>query len=425
MEKKKVLAIKNVSVFKSTKENTMQNGVIIVEDDKIKEIGTSGSVDITETAEIIDGNKRFALPGLIDAHCHIAGMKTLDFLKEPLLTPIGVFYARAVKDLEKLANAGFTSVVDAGSVVGLHLRDAVKEDTIAGPRVFAAGYPLSITFGHGDMHSLPMEYVDARTSRLTSPLETLICDGEDECRKATRYALRSSPDFIKVMATGGVLSQKDRPEYRGFTLKEMSAIVEEAKAAGRFVHAHAHGKEGIVNALNSDVKVIGHATYLEEDVAELAKKKDAIVVPTFSIVNRILTEGGKMAVPEWGMRKSEEIFKAHIENIRRAWKIGVKIATGTDYGGGFTPHGENATELKIFVEKLGMTSKEAIISATSVASEATGMSHMLGTLEPGKLADLILVKGDPTKNINVLLDINNIELVMKGGVVVKNFNCLS
>jgi imidazolonepropionase-like amidohydrolase len=416
----KKIVLDNVRIFSSEKMSLIENGRILVEGGKISEVGTRGSVDVPSDALSLDGMGRVALPGLIDAHLHVTGMRTGDIVKEPLLTPMGVFFARCVKDLESLVMAGFTTIVDAGGIVSLHLRDAVNEGTIVGPRVFAAGFSLSPTFGHGDVHYMPVEYVDARTSKFMKPLKGLICDGEAECRKAARYSLREGADFIKVMATGGVLSQRDRPDYRQFTLEELKAIVDEARAAKRFVHAHAQGKEGIVNALNAGVKVIAHAIYMDEEAAELAKEKDAVVVPTLSIVHKILEVGPKAGIPEWGLKKSEEVYKDHFENARKAKRLGVKLATGTDFLGGFFPHGENALELKLFVEKLGMSPAEAIKSATETAAEVAGMKGSAGRLERGMLADIILVKENPLLNIDSLLNVKNVELVMKGGEIVKN-----
>jgi len=415
----RILVLDNVRIFDSVKGSIVENGVIVVEGSRIRDAGSRGSVEIPREAEVLDCRGRMAVPGLIDAHVHLTGMRTGDFVKEPLVTPIGVFFARAVKDLEALINAGFTTVVDAGSIIGLHLRDAVAEGTIVGPRIVAAGLPISQTFGHGDVHYFPVDWVDARTTKKVTPLMSLICDGVDECRKAARYALREGADFIKVMATGGVLSEKDRPEYRQFTLEELKAIVDEARAAKRWVHAHAQGKEGILNAVEAGVKVIAHAIYMDEEAAQIAKERDVVVVPTLSIVHRLLEIGAKVGVPEWGLRKAEEVYQIHLENIRRARRIGVKLATGTDFIGGPFRHGENALELKLFVEKLGATPAEAIMSATRVAAEAAGRRD-LGVISSGYTADIVVVDGDPLTDINVLLDASRIVLVIKEGTVVKN-----
>ena len=413
------LVLENVRIFDATGREPVGKGVIVIEGKYIRGVGSRGSVEVPDDAEVIDCGGKMALPGLIDAHLHITGMKTGDFVKEPLITPMGVFFARAVRDLQNLLDAGFTTVVDAGGVIALHIKQAVEEGTIPGPRVVAAGYVLSQTFGHGDTHYLPVEYVDARTAKKLTPMMSLICDGVDECRKAARYALREGADFIKIMATGGVMSEKDRPEYRQFTVDEIRAIVDEARAAGRFVHAHAQGKEGIMNAVGAGVKVIAHAIYIDEDSAELAKEKDAVIVPTLSIVHKVLEVGAEAGIPEWGLKKAEEVYQEHVDNVRRVSRLGIKLATGTDFIGGPFRHGENALELKLFVEKLGLSPAEALISATRIASEAAGLKDVVGTLEEGKVADIIVVDGDPLSNIDTLLNTENVVLVVKEGRVLK------
>ncbi|MGC8992310.1 MAG: amidohydrolase family protein [Thermoplasmata archaeon] len=416
------LSIINVNIFTSKSKEVIKNGIIVIEEGKIKEIGKQNEINIPENSRIIDTKHKYALPGLIDSHLHIDGFKTGDTLKESLLTPIGVRFARGIKDLQYIINSGFTSIVDAGGIIGLHLRDAVNENTILGPRIFAAGYFLTPTFGHGDIHYLPTEYVDVRTSKFmnTQEMTSLLCDGTEECRKAARYALRENPDFIKVMATGGVLSQKDRPEYRGFTLKELKAIVDETKATNKFVHAHAQGKDGILNSIKAGVKVIAHGIYIDDETSSLAAKNNVIVIPTFSILYNIVKNNGNINLPEWALKKAEEVYDISIENIKKAKRIGVKLATGTDFSGAnFCPHGTNAQELKLFVKNLGMTPSEAIISATRISSEVTGQSKYLGTIEKDKFADLIILKENPMENIDILLDPNNIEVIIKNGEVVK------
>jgi len=415
----KIYALTNGRIFDATGSQPYL-GTIIVKDGIISDVGTSGSITIPEDAEIIDLNGKTVLPGLIDAHMHLTGFKTGDMVKEPLITPLGVFFARAVNDARALLEAGFTTVGDAGSIVGLHLKYAINEGSIVGPRIIAAGPVLSQTFGHGDTHYFPVEWVDIRTTKKLTPFMSLICDGVGECRKAARYALREGADYIKIMATGGVLSEKDRPEYVQFSFDEIKAIVEEAEHAKRFVHAHAQGAEGIKNALKAGVKVIAHAIYMDEEGFEIAKEKDAVIVPTLAIVDKLLQVGKKVGIPEWGLKKSEEVYNIHIETIRKAYRAGVKIAAGTDFLGGPFTQGENALELKLLVDKIGMTPREAIISSTKNGAQAVGLADKIGTLEKGKLADLIVVDGDPLSDIEVLLDRDKIALVMKSGEIYKS-----
>ncbi|MCC6014293.1 MAG: amidohydrolase family protein [Desulfurococcaceae archaeon] len=418
----RVIALVNSRVFTAAEpRRVIENGVVVIRDGIITDIGTRGSVEVPEGAEVLDLKGLFVMPGLIDAHAHLSGCKTGDFVKEPLLTPYEVLIARAVKELEVLVNAGYTTFVDAGGLIGLRLKYAVEEGTLVGPRIVAAGPPISQTFGHGDIHYIPVEYADIRTTRkLFSPFAGVICDGVDECRKAARYVLREGADFIKIMASGGVLSERDRPEFRQFTVDEIKAIVEEARACRTFVHAHSYSSEGIRNAIVGGVKVVAHASFIDEEGIELAKEGDVVVVPTTAVYVKILEEGPRVGFPEWGLRKAEEVFKVHCENIRRAYRYGVKIAAGSDFIGGPFRHGENALEVKVLVEKVGMAPEDALVAATRVAAEVAGLHHKTGTLERGKYADIIAVRGDPVSNVDVITRPENVVLVMKEGRILKN-----
>ena len=414
------LAIINVRVFNGA-DKLIENGVIVVSNNRIEKVGKRGDVEIPEDSQIIDGKGMTAIPGLIDAHIHVLGMKTGDLVKEPLLTPIGVFFARAVRDLEKLLNAGYTTIRDMGGVIALHLKHAVEEGVISGPRILAAGYPISQTFGHGDVHYLPVEWVDARYTKKLAPLASLICDGVEECRRAARYALREGADFLKIFTTGGVLSQRDKPEYTQFTVEEIKAIVDEAAHVGTFVASHAQGAQGIKNAIRAGVKTIEHAIYIDDEGIELARERDVIIIPTLSIVQRLIERGSEAGIPEWGLRKSEEVYEIHISNMRKAVKEGVKVAAGTDFFGGvLAEFGENSLELELMVKKLGLTPLEAIRAATIHAAEACNLHRELGSIEPGKIADVVLVEGNPLDDIKLLRDPGNVKLVLKEGKIVKN-----
>jgi imidazolonepropionase-like amidohydrolase len=404
-------------------ERFIENGCVVVEGGKIASAGSRGEVEYPPEAEVVDLEGHTLLPGLIDAHIHFTGLRSGDIIRESLLTPYATLVARAVRDLERTLMAGYTTVVDAGGVIALQLKQAQAEGTIMAPRIIAAGYPVSQTFGHGDVHFLPPEYVDPRTSRLTMPLSSLLCDGPSECRKAARYALRAGADFIKVFTTGGVVSQRDRPEYPQLTMEEIRAVVEEASRAGRFVHAHAEGLQGIVNALEAGVKVIAHAMYMDEDAAHLAVEAKAVVVPTLTIVDLITRLGEAAGLPDWALEKAREAQKAHIESIRRAYRAGVTLATGTDLFtamGDLNPYGMNSTEIVLLVREIGLKPVEALKAATKNAAKAAGLEGVVGELKPGYKADLIAVKGNPEEDPGVLVGPDNIDLVVLDGKVVKS-----
>jgi len=226
----------------------------------------------------------------------------------------------------------------------------------------ASGYPLSQTFGHGDIHFLPPELADARTSKIKVPFQSLLCDGEDEFRKGARYVLREGVDFIKIFVTGGVASQKDKPEFPQMTRGEIAAVVEEARRAGRLVHAHAESSEGYINAVEEGVKTLAHGMDLNQDAINLSVEKDVTLIPTLSIVDVALKFGPSNNLPEWMLEKLKEVHEIHAESIKRAYRERVRLATGTDFFIGAKEvqlYGLNSLEIKLLVG-LGVKPMDAL-----------------------------------------------------------------
>jgi imidazolonepropionase-like amidohydrolase len=383
---------------------------LVIEDGAIAEIGPKVAPD--GAAEIIDAAGETVMPGLIDAHLHLMGIRAYDPVLASIEDPF-LRAARGVADVRKLIEAGFTAVRCAGSNLGVPLNAAVKEGTIPGPRIVASHLAISQTAGHGDMHMLPPDW-------LTGPYAgTRIADGPDECRKAVREQIRKGAGVIKIMTTGGVLSEKDSPRHPQFVDEEVAAMVEEAHRVGLKVMSHAQSEVGIQLALRNGVDTIEHAIYLDAETIDLLLEKDAVVVPTFAIVNAIVAFGRAAGLPEYAIKKAEESHKAHLESIRRAFEAGVKIALGTDFAGPFgVAHGDNAVELEILVNQVGMSPMEAIASGTRIAAEALGLEDEIGTLSAGKAADLLIVTGDPSQDVSILKQKSAIELVMKSGEIV-------
>lgn len=387
-------------------------GIILIEDKKITKIWKKPEVKIPEDAKTIELENGTILPGLIDCHVHLTGSRTIDFMKASL-EPIAVKAARLVSDLSKLIDAGFTTIRDVGGL-GIYMKRVIEEGEIKGPRILAAGKLLSQTGGHGDMHSLPLEWAKEMDF-------TRLCDGAAECIKAVREQFREGADFIKICTTGGVLSQRDLPTSSQFNLDEIKAMVEEAKSVGSYVAAHAEGTEGIKNALKAGVRTIEHGDLIDDEGIKMMAENGAYLIPTLSIKEQISSRGEKYGVPEWGIRKLRMLQKLHGDYIRKAKIAGVKIAVGTDFSSKpLFPLGENAMELELLVKQEGFTPMEAIVAATKTSAEAIMMDDKIGTLEEGKYADLIVVKGNPLEDITILRKIENIKLVIKEGKIEKN-----
>jgi len=416
-KKRSLIVIRGGNLLDGTGAKPLKNSVVIVEGTRIIAVGKETDVDIPKKAKKtgIDAHGKTVMPGLIDSHLHLLGMKTDRILEEDLVRPQQLAIIKSVYDTVDLLDAGFTTVKDCGGF-GIYLKRSIAEGTTRGPRILSAGYVLSQTAGHGDMHFLPVEWVDARVSKRGI---SLLCDGVEECIKAARYALREGADFVKVCTSGGVMSMVDRPEHTQFTVEEIKAIVEEARHVGKFVTAHCQGTEAMKNSIIAGVKTIDHACYPDDEVIEMAKKrKDVVFVSTLSIIWRIITEGEKAGYPPWAVAKGKEVSEVTMKNIAKLYKAGLTIASATDFGGSpLLKMGTNAMELELLVKHCGFKPMDAIVAATQNGAKACGLENEIGTIEKGKLADIIIVDGDPLKDIKVLQNKNKIKMVMKEGKI--------
>lgn len=391
---------------------------IVIQDGKIINVKsgyiTAESLKITKEDNIVvhDLKSMFVLPGLIDGHVHITDelgsknkIQRVEF-SDPDTALFGARNARIV------LNAGFTSVRDLGGRGGdsvFALRDAIQQNYVDGPRIFAAGDVISPTGGHGQRHG----YRDAVFEVVN---HTGACDGVADCRRAVRDQVRRSADQIKFVATGGVLSETAAGTGKQFFDDEVKAIIDTAHALGRKVTAHAHNADGINAALRAGVDSIEHGTFADKESLRLFKKTGAYLIPTLlagATVSDIAADENSFFAKSV-REKAKRVGPQLIETLGIAYKKGVKIAFGTDSY--VSKHGVNAREFELLVQA-GLSPTEAIKTATVYGADNLGKSDSLGTIEIGKHADIVAVHNDPTKDIKELMDI---DFVMKAGVVYKH-----
>ena len=353
--------------------------------------------DVAADGERVDHSGEVVAPGFVDAHVHIQGLRTMD-PTDWVLADDAACAARATVDCRRLLEAGFTSVRDVGSSVGLGLREAIEHGDVAGPRIYTSGRAITQTGGHGDAHFLPYEWTEGDGFGATT------ADGVAECRRTARRRLREGVDCLKIMTTGGVLSEQDAPEHPQFTDEEIGALTQEAHRADVPVASHAQGTEGVVAALENGVDTIEHGFYLDERAIDLLQETDATLVPTLAIMARIIEAGDEHGVPDYGRRKAEKAYEAHVESVRRAHEAGVPIAAGTDFiGPPLVPHGDNALEMELLVEEIGLSPLKAVEAATGVAGRT--LPDDVGALRPGARADLVALEADPRDDIGAVREV--------------------
>ncbi|EZH65517.1 aryldialkylphosphatase [Bacillaceae bacterium JMAK1] len=404
-------AIQNVTVIDGTGSQAKENQTVIVKDGKIEQI-TSSNSSLDSSLEVIDGEGNYLLPGLIDTHVHMA--MQMRNVQDTLLTPFSFRFYESVGYLKKTLHTGITTVRDAG-FADVGMKRAIDQGFIEGPRMQVSINPLTITGGHGDNWNV--SGVDTTFPHYPG-MPSGLCDGKEEVRKVVRQMLRAGADVIKVHATGGVSSPTDHPEFTQFSQEELAVMVEEATFRnGVKVMAHAQGAEGIKNAIRAGIHSIEHGIFIDDEVIELMLENKTYLVPTLLAPVAVLeaAEHSNTMAP-FAIEKSKQVIETHKESIRKAYEAGVKIAMGTDAG--VFPHGINLRELGLMCD-IGMSPMESIVATTKTASECMGIDKEHGTVEAGKVADLILVNENPLERIHVLEDERNIPFVMKDGKIVK------
>ncbi len=383
----------------------IKDAVVLVKDKTITAVGPAATVEIPAGAEITDASDKTVMPGLIDAHVHI--MSTSASLEKRLFTPKAVSYFQAAENLERTLRAGFTTVRDAGGA-DAGIRQAIEMGLIAGPRLVVSG---SI----GQTGGL-MEARFPSGAKIVGAEDWRVCDGVEEVRKTMRKLLREDVDFVKIFTTGGVVAPQGSPFIAEWSPPELAVIVEEAHRHGAGVMAHAEGNAGIKNALRTGVTSVEHGDVLDQEAIDLFLEKGIFLVATLHILKVLSEREDTAGLSEVSKQKKERLEREGKGSFRRACDAGVKVALGTD---AFIAdmHGANAAELPLMMEQGGLLAMEAIVAGTRNAAECCLLGDQVGTLEAGKLADMLLVDGDPLADITVLQDVERITVYKEGAMV--------
>ena len=382
---------------------------IVINDNTIQSI-LRGHINPQKSDNLIDLKDFTVLPGLMDMHTHLSGQSNPKSYMEKFYMDLDEYAYRSIPYAEKTLMAGFTTVRELGGVISNSLRDAINLGYIVGPRIFSAGKSIATTGGHAD----PSSGLNMTFSSDLGPKDGVI-NGPSDARKAVRQRYKNGADLIKITATGGVLSVAKNSKNPQFTEEEIIAIVETAQDYDMHVAAHAHGPEGMKRAIRAGVHSIEHGTIMDGEVLALMKKHGTYYIPTIS-AGMFVAEKAKQKgyYPQIIVPKALEIGPRLLNTFTTAYKFGIKIAFGTDSGVSY--HGDNAKEF-FYMVKGGMSEMEAIRSATVIASEMLDINDKLGSIESGKLADIIAVKGNPIKDITFLQEV---VFVMKEGKIYKS-----
>lgn len=376
------------SAAKNNQAITIENGRIVkIEDAKAAQL---------EGAEVIDCQNQVVMPGLINCHIHCLNPVGLPGSVVDNLTTMERAYW-GMRNLRDLLESGVTTVRNLGTMKNydLEIKKSINEGLIEGPHMYCSGSCICMTGGHG----------------WKSGLES---DGVDECRKHARQQLKAGVDLIKIMATGGVMTDGVEPGSAQLTEEEMRAAIEEAHKANRRTATHAQGTEGIKNALRAGIDTVEHGIFLDEWCIDFMKEHGVWLVPTLVAPQCIVEAGVEKGVPAYAVRKSNYVIGYHVDSFKRAYAAGVKIAMGTDAGTPYNYHNNSAYELELMV-KYGVSNMDALVISTRNGADAIGILEDFGTLEAGKVADILVLNENPLENIS---NIRSVSKVFKEGRMV-------
>ncbi len=403
-----VTVIKASRMIDPNRDVPIVDAVVVVRGDAIEAAGTAAEVKVPPGAKTVDLTGYTLLPGLMDCHTHITGNPGDGGDTQRLREGAAYDAIYGVVNAKATLEAGFTTIRNVGApgYTDVALRNLIARGLVPGPRMWVATQSLGATGGHADINGWSPD--------IQLPGTAEIVDGVDDLRKAVRTQIKYGADLIKIVATGGILSSGDSFNAQQYSFEELKAVVDTAGMLGRKVAAHAHSPAGMNDAIRAGVASIEHGSLIDDEGIRLAKEHGTFVVPTLYTLDFIIDEGAQYGVPDYSIEKAKSMAKMQRERLGAAFHAGVKFAYGTDAG--VFPHGRNAKDFRILVDELDVRPIEAIRMATVNAAELIGIADRVGTLEPGKWADLIAVAGNPLEDITLLEDVR---FVMKGGVVYK------
>jgi len=414
-----IIAIVGGTLIDGTGRDPVPNSNVVIEDGRVAKVGSARAIDVPRGAAVLDATGSTVIPGIIDCHVH-STYRSRD-LRRHLQNPPSYNILASTEILRETLECGVTTVREMGGA-DIGFRKAVDEGIIVGPRIAVCIVMMSQSGGHGDTW-VPAGFRLPKRAWLPSG----VADGVDEVRKLTRELLMAGADFIKVCATGGITSLTDDYDEPQMRVEEIGAAVEEAAARNKRVAAHAEGITGIKNALAAGVYSIEHGWFMDEECVETMLRERTWWVPTLALVPRSRERRWEDA--QWSeaqladeARKEEEIYQAQLKQVplwKDAVERGIKVAMGTDQSHRLLV-GENLCELGFMVEWLGMSPMDVLVASTSRAAQCLELEKDLGTLEPGKIADILVIDGDPLDDITILEERSRLRLIMKEGGIVKN-----
>jgi imidazolonepropionase-like amidohydrolase len=404
------LFLDRVTIWSPDMDEPREGASVLLRDGKIAEILGAGAPH--GDAERIDCGDRWLLPGFVDSHIHLWGARSADPVHW-VVDPRQLSNFRSIGDLGRTLSAGFTTVREAGGLLGPSLRDAVAEGEIVGPKIVPAHLGISRTGGHGDCHSLPLEWVKDQ------PYMATIADGVDEVRRAVRRVAREGGEWVKVWASGAIaMSERDSPEHLHFSMEELRTICSEAHAIGLKVGAHVEFPSAIKSCIEAGIDVVEHGFVLDEEAAKLMAEKNISMVATMALLHRYLRWEGP-EITEEQVEKAQTLLPTVHASAKLAYESGVNIAVGSDsFAEPLTPYGQNAEEI-LALNAAGLPAQACLEALTINGARVVGQEDRIGSVTPGKVADLVLAgRTNPLTDLESLVGVDKISLVLRDGAPV-------